>query len=164
MLVKGVLKHKNGSKKYRIARCRVFPVDIPESHAREPFKQPHHASFVLHGCDESFCSATGQSHMTQEPPQARPSGTGLDSTTVYQEGQTQVMNGEEAPNIEFPRLQHSHAPGKHHASDEGISHFDDDDAPQSDVHEARQSVGHGNMSTLQASLPVGVSMTVDSSQ
>ena len=166
MLVKVVLLHKNSSNRQcRIAQC--VPADIPETRATAPLKHSYHASFVLPSCEELFCFAIGQSHATQDPPRAYPPGTGLDSRIVYQEGQMQILDGEEAPSIELSQLQHPQAPSKYHASDEGISHFDDDDAPQSYVqkqHEARQSVGQGNRGALQASLPVGVSMTIDSSQ
>ena len=54
-----------------------------------------------------------------------------------------------------------------YSSEEGISHFAEE-AQQSPEHatdvKGALQVGHGSMSAFQASLPVGVSMTHDSSQ
>ena len=54
-----------------------------------------------------------------------------------------------------------------HSSEEGISHFAEEaqqSPEQASEVEGAQRVGHGSMSAFQASLPVGVSMTHDSSQ
>ncbi len=56
--------------------------------------------------------------------------------------------------------QHQHKEPLRQPSDEGISHFDD----EAQSSPGGQQVGHDSMSTFQASLPVGVSMTHDSTQ
>ena len=56
--------------------------------------------------------------------------------------------------------QHQHKEPLRQPSDEGISHFDDEEQSSPEG----QQAGHDSMSTFQASLPVGVSMTHDSSQ
>jgi len=56
--------------------------------------------------------------------------------------------------------QHQHQEPLRQPSDDGISHFDDE--AQSSA--GGQQGGHDSMSAFQASLPVGVSMTHDSSQ
>ena len=81
-----------------------------------------------------------------------------------QKAQTQVAAGEEPFSADTAQLQHPSAPVEHNTSQEGISLFDDGDDAEQIHDQARQSVGLGNMSVLQASLPVGVSMTIDSSQ
>ena len=114
------------------------------------------------------CFDTGQSSLTQEspqePPEAKPPETGFDRGAVPQKAQTQVFAGEEPFCIDTAQLQHPNAPVEHNTSQEGISHFDDGGDAEQIHDQARQSVGLGNMSVLQASLPVGVSMTIDSSQ
>lgn len=117
-----------------------------------------HASFVM----QSFacCSDIGQGNLTRESPQDPP---GFDSSTVSQPAQTQG-----ALSTTTTQLQHPNTPVEHYTSEEGISRFDDDDdaAQQGAIqlHDSQQSVGLENMSALQASLPVGVSMTIGSSQ
>lgn len=116
------------------------------------------------------CSDTGEGNLTEESPwDPKPPGTGFDSSIVPQEAQTQVIVKEAALSTDTTQLQHPSTPVEHYTSEEGISRFDDDDddAQQGAIQlhdEARQSVGLGNMSALQASLPVGVSMTIGSSQ
>jgi hypothetical protein len=56
--------------------------------------------------------------------------------------------------------QHQHKEPLRQSSDEGISHFDD----EAQSSPGGQQVGHDSMSTFQASLPAGVSMTHDSTQ
>ena len=106
--------------------------------------------------------------MTQEAPQdpqeAKSPRTGFDSSIVPEEPQTRIKVGEEALSIDNVQLQHPKAPFEHHTSEEGISHFDDDAQQGYMQTHNEQSVGIGRMSMLQASLPVGVSMTIDSSQ
>lgn len=103
----------------------------------------------------------------QETPLGTPREACLNSSITLQQAQPQVIDGKQAPSLDITQLQHSDAPVEHHTSEEGISHFDDDDAQQSYLRtdkEVRESVGQGSMSALQASLPVGVSMTHYSSQ
>ncbi len=56
--------------------------------------------------------------------------------------------------------QHQHKEPLRQPSDEGISHFD----MEAQSSPGGQQLNHDSMSAFQASLPVGVSMTHDSSQ
>ena len=150
--------------------CCELPIDTSDISAIAAVNS--NASIVLQRV--VCCSIIGQGSPTQvtpqEPPEAESPGTGFDSSIVPEEAQTRIKVGTEALSTDTVQLQHPSAPVEHHTSDEGVSHFDDDgdddDAQQNyTLHdEARQSVGVGRMSALQASLPVGVSMTVESSQ
>ena len=97
----------------------------------------------------------------------------VSSSDKLQESQTQGSRGEQALLADIPPPQHE-VSIKHHVSNDGISHFDDDDdapsqerQPDAPAHASEahyKLVGHGSMSPFQASLPAGVSMTNDSSQ
>ena len=88
-----------------------------------------------------------------------------------QKSETQGSRGERALLADTPP-QHE-VPTMHHVSNDGISHFDDGDNPaqEEQTHDPAHAseahhklVGHGSMSSFQASLPAGVSMTHDLSQ
>ncbi len=87
---------------------------------------------------------------------------------VSMAGDVEQQSGlqEHAPSIDSAQLQQTGPQPVRHPSEEGISHFDGDDpSPHGTIgDEAMHHVGHDRMSALQASLPVGVSMTHDSSQ